>query len=486
MAVSISSAVLTGSTLVIAGTGLGAKPTAAPVFYQPFITTADGATYSAAGWDFLGGNIGGNPGYDTYTHVDMSEGVGGGSWYTMLDGGGDVFTHFGKFMPAASDTVVCSFFHKMHPLTAGSNANGSGQIKGCRVGPTGGNTGVQQGGDMYAYHYAQFGASHYSATFTDVNDTGGFDPVGHWWANGGAENNVNATGSGIPMLNSAWHFKETIHKLNTLTSANGIMYNHTDGITHINVSNLQVKYGAGEYLEYCQPTPGYTNGFLGNPINVYHSHMYIDNTMARAFLGNASTLAACTARFMVNPTAWTTTAITATVDNIPAGYNWLYVSDTTNTINSSGYSYSTSSGGNYTLSITTSVLSTSSPNIRLVANRKLVIDNNSLTLTNNDIGLRVARRLLISKSSLNTSSPVIGLSTTSGSTVTPPHTFSEWILLQPGLSGTVQDRLKQYLISLGYSGHTQDMLYSWLTGLGYPQTHIQEKYAAWALSNLIH
>jgi len=330
--------------MTIAGTGFGSKSPAAPVLYQPFITTSTNDSYAAAGWDFLGGNIGGNPGYEAYTYVDMAEGVGGGSWFTLLDGGGDVFTHPGVFLPAGSDTCICAFFHKMVPTTAGTDANGSGQIKGTRVGPTGGNTGASQGGDMYAYHYAQYGASHYSASFTDVNSTDGFDPVGHWWASGGAENNVSATGTGIAMLNSQWHYKETIHKLNTLGSADGIMINHTDGITHINASNLQVKYDAGEYLEYCQPTPGYTNGFLGNPMNVYHSHIYIDNTMARAFLGNASTLAACTQRFYVGPSAWSTTDITATVEQIPTGFDWLYVSDSTNTINSSGYAYSAAAG----------------------------------------------------------------------------------------------------------------------------------------------
>lgn len=65
------------------------------------------------------------------------------------------------------------------------------------------------------------------------------------------------------------------------------------------------------------------------------------------------------------------------------------------------------------------------------------------------------------------------------------RTFAEWINAQAGLTGTTNDRIKQYLEDLGYTGHISDMLFEWLTDEGYSQYTLQDKLYAWSIDNLL-
>lgn len=64
-------------------------------------------------------------------------------------------------------------------------------------------------------------------------------------------------------------------------------------------------------------------------------------------------------------------------------------------------------------------------------------------------------------------------------------TFAEWLNAQPGLSGNINDKLRQYLIALGYSGHNTDMLYKWLSDSGYIQSTLTDRMYAWSSDNLL-
>jgi len=65
------------------------------------------------------------------------------------------------------------------------------------------------------------------------------------------------------------------------------------------------------------------------------------------------------------------------------------------------------------------------------------------------------------------------------------RTFAEWIFNQPGLTGSTNDRLSQYLRALGYKGHNSDMMFEWLGSLGYLQKTLPERAYAWSLDNLL-
>lgn len=89
-------------------------------------------------------------------------------------------------------------------------------------------------------------------------------------------------------------------------------------------------------------------------MDVYYDDVYIDNTMARVELGNASTWTNCTHREIQPPKSWSSNSIAITVNNgnFTAGEKaYLYVVDANGNVNYSGYpvtigsSSASSSGG---------------------------------------------------------------------------------------------------------------------------------------------
>lgn len=81
----------------------------------------------------------------------------------------------------------------------------------------------------------------------------------------------------------------------------------------------------------------------------YHGDVYLDYSLQRVLLGNASTLASSTSiREVQIPTAWSDTSVTVTgnLGNFTDGQTaYLYVYDATGTANASGYSVTLSEGG---------------------------------------------------------------------------------------------------------------------------------------------
>lgn len=55
----------------------------------------------------------------------------------------------------------------------------------------------------------------------------------------------------------------------------------------------------------------------------------------------------------------------------------------------------------------------------------------------------------------------------SGSAVVRAMHFFDWIAQQPGLRGSLNDKLYQYLIAQGFTGSTPTMMFLWLRSLGY-------------------
>ncbi|MBI2450952.1 MAG: hypothetical protein HYV52_01270 [Parcubacteria group bacterium] len=82
-------------------------------------------------------------------------------------------------------------------------------------------------------------------------------------------------------------------------------------------------------------------GATGRPDDItYADNIYIDNTWARAEIGNAPTLAASTIREVQIPLAWSDTSITITINqgNLEIQNNaYLYVFDANGNVNANGY-----------------------------------------------------------------------------------------------------------------------------------------------------
>lgn len=87
-----------------------------------------------------------------------------------------------------------------------------------------------------------------------------------------------------------------------------------------------------------------------NGTSVYMDDLYVDNTFARVMIGNASTFAASTNREIQIPTAWADGSITVQINRGSFGASdsaYLYVIDSTNTVNATGYpvTFGSSGGG---------------------------------------------------------------------------------------------------------------------------------------------
>ncbi len=84
-----------------------------------------------------------------------------------------------------------------------------------------------------------------------------------------------------------------------------------------------------------------------NGSHVYMTDMYADDTYSRVMLGNAPTMAASTHREILIPSAWSATSISAVVNQgtFAAGSTaYLYVFDSSNTPNTSGYPVTIAAG----------------------------------------------------------------------------------------------------------------------------------------------
>lgn len=332
----LSSASMSNGTVRISGSNFGVKAVAAPYKFQPFTTTTNGQTYSQVGFDFVSGNNS----VAARNRVEMSDGIGGGSWLHTTPGGGhESFSHFGYLLPPGTNSVFASYWVRLKRITAGGTGNA--QVKGIRAG-------MQRSSDPISGMYRSNPSYDFSLHIKvdSIEDRTG--------PNSGATNAAGVQSMyypegryDVPLLKGNWHHVEIFYRLNTLGRADGVQMVRIDGTQHVDLSNRQPRTNAGESLGYIQPSPGLANAFSAAIWEARYSRIYVDTTRARVFLGNAATLAACTKRFLLAPTAWSDNSITlGSVVNVPTGFNWIYVSNHGGEINAAGYNLAGSTTGN--------------------------------------------------------------------------------------------------------------------------------------------
>jgi hypothetical protein len=325
----VYSAVLSGSTVTISGANLGVKTTPAPTFFQPFVGLANGATPTAAGFDSWI-----NRGGEAVTNAD---GVGGGSLRCDPGAANNAFPHIGRYLPAGVLELRTAFFFRLY-----GNVGGAQQVKfvraGIRVGDPvqdyGGNT-AKMYPSIWVYSGPTIGGNSVQAMWRDVNGDGG----SYYTEDAGAGSPGIPLGQQVSINCGQWVFADVYYKFNDVGQSNGVFRILLNEAVWQNRTILNPRTTADESFGFVQPIPSID---LANPTDYDYamSRMYIDTgpqVGACVFLSNSATLSGVTQKFLLSPSAWSASSITAgNAQNIPSGYNYLYVTSPSGETNSAG------------------------------------------------------------------------------------------------------------------------------------------------------
>lgn len=335
---------------VITGSGFGTKATPGPYLFPTLSSAANGTLATDIGFDQ----------YSNTNHTTMKYAVSDvdafgstKSLYLQFPGFADTnngsVVSFGALLPATSLEVFCSFWIKYNKISAFTPGAGQVQFKLMRAG-----VGAAADGDD---NYDSTRGKHYPSLYADESG-GDFSFAGYerdYRNAAGAQLPANSTGQFNRLLDPTWpedqwNYIECYIKYNDVSSTNGIeqmiinneiVYDTTNPVAGQEAypCNQQAPRDlTGDYLGYMLLFPGF-GAQQGWTFDTFISQPYVDASRSRVFLGNASTLAACTGgRFMLRATAWADTQLTVDLAIQPSGYNWYYVCNASGAINSSGIS----------------------------------------------------------------------------------------------------------------------------------------------------
>jgi hypothetical protein len=137
-------------------------------------------------------------------------------------------------------------------------------------------------------------------------------------------------------LNDRWVKIDVYLKQSAANSANGILRYWVNGVLDIEITNAITRTGNAAWNTIL------LGGFIrqNQPVQIYIDDVYIDNTLARVEIGNASTFSASNHREIQIPTGWSNTSVSVTVNTGTFASNqtaYLYVFDQTGTCNANGY-----------------------------------------------------------------------------------------------------------------------------------------------------
>lgn len=328
----ITAATLRDGKLMIAGSNFGDKQTPGPYRFWTFASDADGTSSTAAGFDFY------NSGESIATVVS-GDGVGGKALKFTAKGVGlasdaGKFPMIGETLPQGTMGVLCSVWFKLHrqgPTVSG----GTLQWKGPRTGVYSSNPSSPE------QNYAA--SPHLSASVFTAPD--------FVWASGVNSSGFNSyidyefPGAGSAAFNSPdpglaldkWFHWEVWYKFNDLGAANGEMIHTLNGKEIARLSNLRNRTASEQSLQHIIVLTGLA--FLQNrDWDIYMSRVYLDTTKSHVFVCDSESLTGCSGRFVLPPTAWNMGSIEISdVTGVPAGYKWLYVSNSAGETNATGF-----------------------------------------------------------------------------------------------------------------------------------------------------
>lgn len=353
----VASAQLSGSSLVITGANFGTKGSAAPFFYQDYKTN-----HGAANADLLIGYANqrqyGSGSAGSTTTVDTSLGRTAGRGVLKLDiatGAADYFPHIslntsntgrGTLTSQSTDELYMSYWIKFE-LVSGATGSSMIQIKAPRSGSGAPTSNYYTNYPMYVSSFYHKGnMSGYDATYQEVRSSAGITSSGEHF-----------DGTNTTMWKAGgWNFVELWQKYNTPGTANGFFRYKING-TWINkdfapasISSILVRLAGdtNKYFDYTMLAPGVDipgHTSTGKYRLLFSEH-YVDTTPQRVMLGNASTLAQNTGGLLCPPSSWSNGSLTVKAENIPAGYNWVYVTNAAGETNATGFPLGTGTAAN--------------------------------------------------------------------------------------------------------------------------------------------
>lgn len=302
-----------GSSITISGSGFGTKSPAAPILWDTFDDGSNGAKISTRGrWTNYNSGA-------TYSNTRPYSGTL--SAYSYVEYGDRYPAGFNTnnyFLPTPTDQIYITFMFR-HDGTAYT----TGVDKNWRI-----NTGNNQ------YH----GDGTVALSDGYVYYTSGSNYV--------YPSDDNGTGRkfSIPEYGSStWtRHQGYIRYSNPSGNSNGYIWvavgNQQKTFANINNRPSGYNYKATNVLLGLMHDCGSLNP--GEYHHMYIDDVYIDNTLSRVEIGNASTWAACTLKVIQIPTAWADNTVLVKVNHgsfTEMSNVWLYVIDSNGNANANGF-----------------------------------------------------------------------------------------------------------------------------------------------------
>lgn len=317
-----------GNSLTITCTGAGTKSRSKPVIWWGATTNSlnpDASLSTVTTWGGTQGTAKNTTNQRWGSYVLSTEGVNDSNWGSTAWNFTQHFNQPGT--PANGDKLVLSCWRKM-TCTGVTGRN----LKPWRIW-SGGSLGG--GPPNINLSSDQWGVVNHDPLWYTENET----PVTH--------TNRSYVGGMVPVYNGSWHYDEVLIQRNSSAgSADGKLIHALDGTTLANEAAFQFNYadetGIINYVVFQDVFTGSTNPNG----NIYKDSLYCDDSWNRVKIGNASTLAACTA-FEAQPyTSWSDTSVVINLipGTLSQGSSWLYLFDNNNAA-SSGFALSGLSGG---------------------------------------------------------------------------------------------------------------------------------------------
>ncbi len=332
VAPTVSTAIKTGSNIAISGSNFGSKVTAAPHRFRPWtgLTNGADATGQFDATEFVGLSFSAAD----FT-VDNSKGIGGGSLkinYHTNSPVSELFPHHEFSLPGV-DYFYASYWGLIERVTNDEGGGNYFQIKTARAG--------QSVGGPVANYYSEPYLSTSWLTYDPTNS----EPIwveGHSVEVGGADDTFSSNANPAPAAyrDNTWHFIEVEMRWNDIGVSNALYRMSVDSIVIAESTTSQPRTSLAQTFEYVQLSAGYANDMTWNNWLAWESRHYIDTTPARVFLSDSATLAGVTGKFLLPATSWATGVINVSnAENIPVGYNYVYVANSNGEINTVGVAY---------------------------------------------------------------------------------------------------------------------------------------------------
>jgi len=349
-------AVLNTSTgvMTITGSGFGTKTTPQPTWMKSWRGVANGttATNAAVG---LSAYYTDNP---EPTISTATAGIGGNPlllYHPIPDGIAEGYSlHPQKFISATTEILMSHWMR----VSCTSPWSGFFQIKNHRMG-----YGQGDAHSNYASTNPRVGLIKFHKASDLSIPTLADDYQPSYWAtqSGGTSTGdiYNQVANITGVAYNTWMFIETYCKWNDVGSVNGVIENSINNALYLSSINegtpFEVRLASGDTIRNVQFVPGVQSVDTGSPytnpdFNIWISRPFVDSgsqCRRQVFLGNSSTLSACTGRFYLPASTWADGSIIANEGlDRPSGYDYLYVTDDSGAVitnSGAGFAFSTTS-----------------------------------------------------------------------------------------------------------------------------------------------